>query len=315
MIELQPLPRAVGALSPGTDLLAGLDGLFGPWILAALGAAVLSGFKSAYQKRMTDSYTDREVSYVNSAFGLVLLIPLGLWSAFSQEATLTPVVVGAALASGAFNVVAVLLRMRAFAVDDLSVVAPLCSLTPITLALVEPAVLGIAFDPFVLVASLVAVVGAAVIISEGTGLRGLLGRATAVGPLLALGASGAYTVTTLADKFAVASVPPFQYALALHLMMTVGTWIALHASGSSLSLDRTQFANGRFFVLGGLRASSLALIFVALSLAASAAQVAIVLQLALVIEVFLGGVAFEEEDTLRRTAGVALIILGVGVVV
>lgn len=315
MMEILPFDSPFAVVAAILALLVDLENVFGLWIFAALGAAVLGGFKSAYQKRMTGSYTDKEVAYVNSTYALVLLTPIGLWSVFTHEATISPIVIGAALLSGGFNVLAVLARMKALSLDDLSLIAPLAALTPIMLALVEPAVLGIAFDPIVLVAAVVAVVGAAVIITEENSLSGLFGRATTLGPLLAIGASMAYTVTTLADKFAVDAVPPFQYAFALHLMMAVGTWGVLHASGSSLSLDRSQVFEREFHVLGLLRGASLALVFVAFSLTHSAAQVAIILQLALIIDVFLGGFAMGEEDTLQRTVGVALIIAGVGVVV
>lgn len=317
MLLMETLPFGLLAAVKSTlvTFLVAVDDAVGLWVAAAVGAAVLNGFKAAFQKQLTGSYTDKEVAYVNSSFALIILIPLAGWSLLTHDATITLVVVGAALISGLFNVGAVLMRMKALSLEDLSVVGPLASLTPIALALVEPAVLGIPFDPLVLIASVIAVIGAAVIISDDNSLAGLFSRVSTLGPLLAIGTSLAYTVTTLADKFAVSSVPPFQYALALHVMMAVGTWAVLYAGESTLSLDRSQLYTPDFHFLGLLRGGSLALMFVAFSLTHSAAQVAIILQLALIIDVFLGGVAMGEEDTLKRTAGVVLIIVGVGVVV
>jgi len=278
------------------------------WLGVALVAAVLNTSYQAFQKHLTLDYDGFELSYITSVLGLAFMLPIGAWYVATADPGVTPTVGGAILVAGVANIAAIYAFLGALALEDLSVVAPLRQSTPVLVALSEPAVLAVAFDPGLLVAALAAAAGAYVLLADSplAPLRRFGQRAT----LLAVGAAALFAVASLAARFITQAVPPLFYSFAVYLLMAVG-FVAIRAYRSG-TVPIRPLLRARLLGLGGLTATRTSVTYLAFSFpAASATGVTVALQASVVMNVLIGGMLFREEHTGRRLLGAALIVAGV----
>jgi len=278
------------------------------WLAVALVAAGLNTAYQAFQKHLTLDYDGLALSYITSVLGLLFMLPIGAWYVATVDLGLTPAVVGVIIVSGLANIAAIYAFLSALAIEDLSVVAPLRQSTPVLVALAEPWVLAVAFDPALVVAALAAAAGAYVLLAESplAPLRRFGHRAT----LLALAAAALFAVASLAARFVTVRVPPLFYSFTVYLAMAVSfAAIRLYRSGG---VPLRSLLRARLLALGALTATRTSVTYFAFSFpAASAAGVTVALQTSVVLNVLIGGMLFREEHVGRRLLGAGLIVAGV----
>jgi drug/metabolite transporter (DMT)-like permease len=276
------------------------------WLGVALAAAGLNTAYQSFQKHLTLDYDGLALSYITSVLGLVFMLPVGAWYVATHELALTPPVVAVILVAGVANIAAIYAFLSALAIEDLSVVAPLRQSTPVLVALVEPWLLTVGFDPALLGAALAAAAGAYVLLAESplAPLRRFGERAT----LLALTAAALFAVASLSARYVTVRVPPLFYSFTVYLAMAVG-FAAIRGYRSG-TVPVRPLLRTRLLALGALTATRTSVSYVAFSLA-SASAVTVVLQTSIVLNVLVGGMLFREEDLVRRLVGAVLIVVGV----
>jgi drug/metabolite transporter (DMT)-like permease len=233
---------------------------------------------------------------------------VGAWYVATRELALTPPVVGVILLAGVANIAAIYAFLSALAIEDLSIVAPLRQSTPVLVALIEPWLLTVGFDPALLGAALAAAAGAYVLLAESplAPLRRFGERAT----LLALTAAALFAVASLSARYVTVRVPPLFYSFTVYLAMAVG-FAAIRGYRSG-EVPLRPLLRVRLLALGALTALRTSVTYVAFSFpAGSAAGVTVALQTSVVLNVLVGGMLFREEDLGRRLLGAGLIVVGV----
>jgi drug/metabolite transporter (DMT)-like permease len=282
------------------------------WLLVAVAAALLKTGYNALQKHLTVDYDGLELSYITSVLGLVFILPVGVWSLLSNDVTITPAVAAAVLLSGLVNIFAIYAFLTALELEDLSVIAPLVQLTPILVAVSEPFVLPIAFEPLLLVGAALAVVGSAVVLADVDNLLAPLSGVSSRAAMLAVAAASLFAVASLTNRFVTTRIPPLFYTFLVYFLMSAGFAVVLTVRQKRV--PARDLLRGRLLALGGTTAARTSVTYVAFSLAA-ASRVSVALQLSIVLNVFAGGLLFGEHDIVKKSLGALLILAGVVFVV
>lgn len=282
------------------------------WLLVSVAAALLKTGYNTLQKRLTADNDGLYLSYVTSVLGFAFIFPVGLWSFATNDVTVTVPVALAVLLSGLVNVGAIYAFLTALEIEDLSIIAPLVQLSPIIVAVSEPFVLPIAFEPSLIAGALLAVVGSVVVLSDVEDLLTPLSNVSSRATLLAVGAAGLFAVASLTNRFVTTRIPPLFYVFLTYLLMSVGFAIVL--TFRRKRVPTRELLRGRFLALGGTTALRTSVTYVAFSLAA-ASRVSVALQLAIVLDVVAGGLVFGERDIVKKIIGGLLIVAGIVFVV
>jgi drug/metabolite transporter (DMT)-like permease len=179
-------------------------------------------------------------------------------------------------------------------------------------AVSEPFVLPIAFEPLLLVGAALAVVGSAVVLADVDNLLSPLSGVSTRAAWLAVGAASLFAVASLTNRFVTTRIPPLFYTLTTYFLMAAGFAVILKLKRKRVPVR--DLLQGRLLALGGTTAARTSATYFAFSLAA-ASRVSVALQLSIVLNVFAGGLFFGEHDIGKKTLGAVFILLGVVFVV
>lgn len=283
------------------------------WILTVLVASFL---RSAYynaEKVLTSEYDELELSYISVVLGLVFMTPVGLYGALKQPVNVGFFTLVATLLSGVANLAGFYLYLHVLGMEEISVAEPLKRLTPVIVAVTEPLILGTNFSFHILLGAVLAFLGAYVVLIDGKNFLEPFRRIRDKGIYISLFLSVIYAVAALSDRYATTRISPYLFSFLIYAIMASGYLAMTRYRGNEVaSLD--QMLEPRLLGLGLLTAVSSLLIFYTYSLAA-ASKVSVGLQSIIVFSILIGGVAFKEDNILRKLVGSIVIISGILLVI
>lgn len=301
------------------------------WLILALVAALGTAAREILVKRARRAADEYVVVFWAAAGAGALLLPLA-WRAGEAP---TAGFWRALLVSGAINAVAALLIARAVHRSDLSLVAPLKSLTPVFMLVTAPLLIGEYASPLG-IAGVVVIVAGAYLLSEPEGVgvlapyRALLRdrgaremllvavifSVSAVVDKVGVRASGAFTWAAALNAFVAAAVGP----VALTRARARGRRRGERRSGASAEPGPHAAAAGAHGMpvadLAGaaaVTAVALAAQMTAITLTAAAYVIA-VKRTSVFFAVLAGGVFFGEPGTRRRAVAAAIMLAGFALV-
>lgn len=224
------------------------------------------------------------------------------------------------LAAGVgINLVAFYGYVRAIELADVSLVAPLLSLSPLFMLLTSWVMLSEIPDGKGLIGILVVVVGTYFLAGGEAGLNldPLLRLVEDPGPRWALLVAFLWSITANIDKLCVEASSPLAYTFWFHLLFTLCfTPIYLYLRNDAEEDRNASSAEGSFVVVGiGLLAVGVlqALMVVAQMTALTATNVTYVIAIkraGMLVSVLGGGLLLDEEDFLRRFLAALLVLTG-----
>lgn len=274
-----------------------------------MAAAVgIAGF-NAYQKYAVDRNSPLVVSFQAQLFTLPFTGIVALLAPDPTPSIMTLVVVGA---SGMVNAASYYLLAEALRMDDLSVISPLRSIVPVSVALVEPLVLTAEYSVPVLVASLLAAVGTYVLLIEDsltTPLKRINSRGVQLGVISAL----IITAAVLLDRFGVTqtSISPTAYAFYLPLATAIA--LAVFALLASEDVKEVLRPSLKLAPIGFFRSINLVAAMAAFALT-TGTNVTILMRVGILISILVGGSLFDEEYLLYRISGGLMLITGAAMI-
>lgn len=281
------------------------------WIALALVTVCLqAGFLTA-QKLLVSDHPVVEIAAITPGVGAVLYLPIVAWILLSGDGAITTELLVFGVVSGFFNIGTYYANLHALKRGDLSLVAPIVKAYPLSVAFVEPLLLGTVWSWYLLAGALLAVAGAYIILLDDkhplTPVRKLFLPAVLFAILTALFSTGAVIV----DRFVLSGdVQPILYLTAMYASSTV---IAAGVSYSPLpsgSIDWSNALNRRFLVLAGILSAMTLFLYLTLSVA-SATQASTAFQLSVPLAVLMGGYYLDEASLARKLAGASLIVIGI----
>jgi drug/metabolite transporter (DMT)-like permease len=289
------------------------------WLILALVAALGTAAREILVKRARRAADEYVVVFWAAAGAGALLLPLALRAGEAPA----PGFWSALLVSGVINAAAALLIARAVHRSDLSLVAPLKSLTPLFMLATAPLLIGEYASPLG-IAGVVVIVAGAYLLSEPEGVgvfapyRALLSdrgaremlivavifSVSAVVDKVGVRASGAFTWAAALNVFVAAAVAP---AALLRARRRARDDAAGPAAGA-VALPRRDLAGAAVVTAVALAAQMTAITMTA------AAYVIAVKRTSVFFAVLAGGVYFRESGTRRRALGAAIMFAGFALV-
>jgi drug/metabolite transporter (DMT)-like permease len=293
------------------------------WLFLALIAAAGTAAREVYVKRARRAVDEFAVVFWAAAGAGALLLPLAL----AEGAGLRDGFWRALLVSGVINVIAALLIARAVHHSDLSLVAPLKSLTPLFMLVTAPLLIGEHATPTG-VAGVAVIVAGAYLLSEPDG-AGLLAPYRALvrdsGAREMLVVALIFSVSAVVDKIGVLASGPLAWAASLNLFVAAGVGPLVVVRGRRAA-SRDAPESGDDGVLGGsaavrrdlagaafVTAIALAAQMAAIALTAAAYVIA-VKRTSVLFAVLAGGVLFGERGTPRRAIAALIMVAGFALV-
>ena len=286
------------------------------WILTGVVAVVARAVMSPYQKRLLQDASEPEVLFVRDTVALGLFLPVVAWTAVSSGFSGTLRGTVAMVLTGLLNVFGAFVIFAALAREDVSVVVPLTSLSPVVTSVIEPLFRSTTVTPLVITGAVLSACGAAVVNSERNTLSSVVRSSDTTAVVLALSANLVFGVTSTLDGIATASVNPLYVSAVIVLFVGAGSGGRLwQTEADRRSEQRRQLIalyRADKGTLGLLQFGGLAATLFTFGAAPSAAQAAVLFQANIVLVVLIGNVGLQEQYLYRRTTGATLIAIGVG---
>lgn len=281
------------------------------WIAFALVTVCLQASFLTAQKLLVADHPVVEVAAITTGVGALIYLPIVSWTLFTGDGGVSMTLLWFGVLSGFFNVMTYYANLHALKRGDLSIVAPIAKAYPLSVAVVEPLVLGTTWSWYLFAGAGLAVGGAYIILLDDkhplTPIRNLLMPAVLFALLTALLSTGAVVV----DRFALSG--GVDLVLYLTLMYASSAGFASLIAYSPLPSGDIDWGNAldrRFLALGGLISVMTLFLFLTLSVA-SATQASTAFQLSVPLAVLLGGYYLDETGLVRKLAGSMFIVIGI----
>jgi drug/metabolite transporter (DMT)-like permease len=283
------------------------------WLILALLAAAGTAAREVYVKRARRAVDEFAVVFWAAAGAGALLLPIALW----EGAGLGPGFWRALAVLGGINVAAALLIARAVHHSDLSLVAPLKSLTPLFMLVTAPVLIGEHATPTG-VAGVAVIVAGAYLLSEPRD-GGILAPYRALfrdaGAREMLVVALIFSVSAVVDKVGVLASGPFAWAAALNLLVAgvVGPVALLRRCRGAAGPGGAAGVRGDLAGAALVTAIALAAQMAAITMTAAAYVIA-VKRTSVLFAVLAGGVVFGERGTRRRAVAALIMVAGFALV-
>lgn len=252
--------------------------------------------------------TSLELGYFASFYGFLIVAPVGLYTYLQNPPDVTWTAYAIVVGLGALELVGLWMYLHALSLCDMSIASPMKKMKPTFVAILEPIFLAVPFSGLLFAAATSTGVGGYVVLMKGKSLFAPFKRLTNPGPALALGTAVIYAFLALGSRYGVTTLSTFIFGSIVFGVMTLGYRMILHTKGQVVTTrDHVQ---APFLLVGVVGAFRSVMVWAAYGLA-SATMVVIVTQLTILLDVWVGGKLLQEEDTLQRLLGAAMILGGV----
>ncbi len=288
------------------------------WIPVTLAAAVAQTGRNAAQRGLTERLGTLGATNVRFLYGLpfaLAFLALALGLTGSSAPTLTPRAVAFAALGALAQIAATALMLQAMRTQGFGLVTAWLKVEPVLVALVGWAILGEALTLPMLAAIAVAVAGVLVMtLKPGQGRAMLSGLGPAA---LGLAAGLAFGLSAIGFRGAITALPEGSFLIRALTMLALTLALQTFALGLWLGIRDRAALTGSFRAIGpslaagflGALASAFWFTGFALTTAANVRTLALVeVLLALLVARF----AFGQRTSPRQLAGMAVLLLGVG---
>jgi drug/metabolite transporter (DMT)-like permease len=288
------------------------------WIPVTLAAAVAQTGRNAAQRGLTERLGTLGATNVRFLYGLpfaLAFLALALGLTGSSAPTLTPRAVAFAALGALAQIAATALMLQAMRTQGFGLVTAWLKVEPVLVALVGWAILGEALTLPMLAAISVAVAGVLVMtLKPGQGRAMLSGLGPAA---LGLAAGLAFGLSAIGFRGAITALPDGGFLIRALTMLALTLALQTFALGLWLGIRDRAALTGSFRAIGpslaagflGALASAFWFTGFALTTAANVRTLALVeVLLALLVARF----AFGQRTSPRQLAGMAVLLLGVG---
>lgn len=285
------------------------------WLVLAFSAAVFHATSDAIIKFQSRSVSSLVLTFGICAFGGVLCIPLLLWFGFPELGEKFLYVL---ILTGFLDAIATASYVRAIALGELSLVAPLIAFTPIFLLAVEAFMLG-EVPPIAGLVGIVVIVFGTYVLYIDRSKTGLLAPIASLltnsGARLMLFVSFLWSVTTALHKLGVQESSPLCWS-ASALIVTAAFITVMMMKDRAKYTEQIKVNVGFLALLGLLCALTTIGQMTALSMS-YASYVIAVKRLSIIFSVVFGVLIFKEGLGLKanRVFSAALLVIGVSLMV
>ncbi len=282
------------------------------WFLFAISTAFLESVRDIFNKKTVDKVDEYVITFSLNLLTALFSLPLFL---FNDIPGLGNNFWYAVIAIGILNTIAFLLFFKAIKASDLSIVAPITTLSPLLLLITSPFLVGEFPNAVGILGIFIIVIGAYVLKFQDKS-RGYLAPFKSLfketGSRLMFGVVLVWSLTANIDKIGVQNSSPIMWAIAGHLSVCVFTFpILLFKSKPNLNNIKSNARN--LILIGFLNALAILSQMTALQMALVSFVIAVKRTSAL-FNVLWGWLIFKEQDIKERIAGSIIMILGVVVI-
>ena len=282
-----------------------------PGTILALTAALFSSLKGIARKHVSKDFTSVQIGYIGQVYGAVLILPFAAWRYTQTGFQPTTGIITALMISTLVVLASTYLYIEALRITDISVTEPLRNTSPIFVALLEPAVLGISFQTLLIAAAVLGSAGAYILVSKDsllTPIENMKNR----GALLSILVAFILGLYSIAQRFGATNADPLIFIYLTYVTSLIGFWIWKRKEGSKIPL-KTYYRRD-IFTLGLVTAIGVVAGIYAYSFI-SASETTVIKQTSAIFSVLIGGKFFKETELLRKTIGASIIITGVILVI
>lgn len=276
------------------------------WIIFVLLSAIMKTFFYTFQKKLTEDFTALELSYASTLASLPFLIPPALvviyLNGFSYSLSTSLIVVGI----GLVNIAAYWVYMEALAATELGIASSLKRLNPAMVAVLEPLLLGIEFNPVIGLGCFLAGIGGYIVLLDDTGLLAPFRRFGETGVKLGFLTAIAYAAASIGSRFGASNMSPFVFGMIIAVTMSIGFFFILRFRDEQPSFPSRR----NLGILGFSNSFKNISIWIAYSLA-SATAVATISQITVILNILAGGYFLKEDNIKKKLLGGLLILVGI----
>jgi uncharacterized membrane protein len=282
------------------------------WLILAGLAALFESLKDAVSKRSLP-FTD--IYLVSWALFAPMLPILGVCWLMHQIPPLGPQFLLALLLGGSLNAIAILLYVKALDSGDLSLTAPIVTLTPLFLILTSPILVG-EYPTAMDMVGVILIAFGAYILNLKEKQKGYLAPLRAIlvqrGPRLMLIVAFLWSLTSNFDKIGVLNATPTFWVIALFSFLAL-VLLPIVLLKSNQPLVQLQKHYPAFLLMGALNSLTVLLQMQAIQLTLVTRVIAIKRMSAL-FSVLWGFLIFREQGIRERMLGTLLMVLGAFVI-
>ncbi|WP_414621954.1 EamA family transporter [Calothrix sp. CCY 0018] len=282
------------------------------WFLFAISTAFLESVRDIFNKKTVDKVDEYVITFSLNLLTALFSLPLFL---FNDIPGLANNFWYAVIAIGILNTIAFLLFFKAIKASDLSIVAPITTLSPLLLLITSPFLVGEFPNAVGILGIFIIVIGAYVLKFQDKS-RGYLAPFKSLfketGSRLMFGVVLVWSLTANIDKIGVQNSSPIMWAIAGHLSVAIFTFPILLFK-SKPNIKNIKSNSGNLIVIGFLNALAILSQMTALQMALVSFVIAVKRTSAL-FNVLWGWLIFKEQDIKERIAGSIIMILGVVVI-
>ncbi|MEO1375703.1 MAG: EamA family transporter [Cyanobacteria bacterium J06635_10] len=282
------------------------------WFLFAISTAFLESLRDIFNKKTINLVDEYISTFSLNLFTAICSLPLLL---FNDIPTLGNNFWYAVIAIGICNTTAYLLFFKAIKASDLSIVAPITTLSPILLLITSPFIVGEFPNAIGILGIFIIVIGAYVLKFQDKS-RGYLfplkSLFSETGPKLMFGVVLVWSISANVDKIGVQNSSPIMWAIAGHLSVAIFCLPILFIK-SKPNIQNIKSCGRNLILIGFINALAIVCQMTALQLALVSFVIAVKRTSAL-FNVLWGWLIFKEKGIKERIAGSMIMILGVVVI-
>ncbi|MEL6463041.1 MAG: EamA family transporter [Cyanobacteria bacterium J06621_15] len=282
------------------------------WFLFAISTAFLESVKDVFNKKTISQIDEYILVFSFNLLTAIISLPLLF---FNEIPTFGNNYLYALIAIGFFNTIAFLLFFKAIKASDLSIVAPITTLSPIFLLITSPLLVG-EFPNFIGILGIFIIVIGAYVLKFQDKTSGYLAPFKSLfketGSRLMFGVVLIWSITANVDKIGVQNSSPILWTITAHLSVAVFILpIVFWKSKINIQNIKSNFRN--LILIGFINTLAILCQMSALQLALVSFVIAVKRTSAL-FNVLWGWLIFKEQGIKERVTGSIIMILGVVVI-
>lgn len=284
------------------------------WVVfASLAVAFKSGTYAIQNHFMNGGDDSTVLAHVTLVYGAMVITPIGLYVLITNPPNIDPMVYWVVAALGVVEAVGMTVYLKAMNGCGMGIASPLKKSNVVLVALIEPFLLGTVFDPAVVLGATAVGVGAYISLSNGDGLSALIRNITDLGPLLALTSAVIYAFLSLGSRYGASNLSALGYGAIIFITSSLATFVILYGVKGKLMHPRDYFSK-KYLVMGSVGVGRSVFTWSAYALAPATVIVSFT-KLTIVIDTFIGGSVFDEDNFRRKMIGSTIILTGIMAVV
>ena len=278
------------------------------WVLYAVLNPIFDSLKGVFSKKASKRVDPLLVSWFNNLIPLILFSPL----LFFIDLKFNYQFFEALFISGIINITSAILYHRAIFKDDISVVVPMLSFTPLFLLFLSPLIVGEFPDAWGLIGTILIISGS-YLLNINLKKQGIFSPLKSLlknkGTFYMLIVAFIWAISANYDKRGIKASSIYQYIISVNLFITIGTTIFVY-SKRKVSLQALKLEYKNLLMVGFLTSLAYFVHMTAITLTLVVYVVSLK-RTGGMISVLLGYFIFKEQNIRQRFLGSAIMFIGV----